>query len=1110
MHRLRGKKKAQEEIIPPRPSVESDQPGPFKMFGRSKKVVEEPKLEIDLATALPSSDDFRTSLLMTGLSARFSMLREQDDPSSKLGKASDDSVLFPRRQSRLDFGLNTGLTDIAEVASIRSNTYARLEGGYIPDDVPTTPTSMMNRGKPVDGNNLFGGRQKIYKISGTGSTKSVHLSGRALYEDDVAMSSFQKWRQTERGKSSLDGYDESADNVDTFDLGPESPFRQDFNKRRETNSTTSSGPSAARNSTAATSVASSQPASSLKDWQPSTIAAQHSNSSTPQVERSVTRTRRLYEQSLTQDLQEHQSSALSRIDTLSRQRHFSRTPDLTPGAPSPTSATYNERAITQQRSILTKASAPNLRSFSPPNTGGSQHGTIPKLPKMETRQGFTTSPPLSPPISETGEPQSFASLPNDAGKPSGHSYFSRPTQQYDEGKFAQRQRQLQQASEPTTTQIRRESGTSTPTSRSRSSSSVYRVPVEKTEGGSIRPEPTVAEEDMVTSFLDMGDDDESIEPAPIPARHSDHRPAPVQIERPADNEHPALRKASIPSPLPLIQGGDEAPNAKDSETESPEDSPTLGPVSGLSGMVRQHLRTTSNTSSAYDDEDDMDDRASTQSPTAERPNHLMPTMPSRINTSRENSSPMPSSGSIRTPTSPAMPTPFQPRQTPQVPQQPPPLPPTQHTHSDSLPDTGAPRESQEYDEFARHLADGARRVRERLTSYVESDHSRSSSPAPTPAPSQEAYHPPRGSSLRRPERSRATSTEGERPPRDHSQSRAMKLLGLGLTHQSTSPPLPNHPAFENSDATANESVRRTSEEQEAADDKGEPVHAGLKAFRQARRELQRMKEKEVQQRYQGPSDSRPSPNGQVLDPPNYMPPPPPSQQRSPAPNGWQDRNGPPVSYNRMSNEDRRNGSRSRTGSVGPYDRDRSGSETSNYGPPRPRQTSSPYGDYERPYSPAMNGMPPQGYGQRPSGTPDYRRQMGMASNASSRDTSPARSPYPRPSTGNSGHMGMRQGPGASPNAMGSAPPLPPINPRRKNQGSDVGRDGPLNMPMSDKPMTGRPPVRMPEEETNPINFRQRLRKVTSEGNGLRGQVNRSSPPRDAMPRMPVSGMGGMK
>lgn len=74
------------------------------MFGKSKKSRDDDaEKPLDISAALPSSDDFRTSLLMTGLSARFSMLREQDDPNSKLGKASDDSVLF-RRQSRMDYG----------------------------------------------------------------------------------------------------------------------------------------------------------------------------------------------------------------------------------------------------------------------------------------------------------------------------------------------------------------------------------------------------------------------------------------------------------------------------------------------------------------------------------------------------------------------------------------------------------------------------------------------------------------------------------------------------------------------------------------------------------------------------------------------------------------------------------------------------------------------------------------------------------------------------------------------------------------------------------------------------------------------------------------------
>ena len=72
-----------------------------KKTKKGKKGQEEPKPEFDLSAALPKADDFRTSLIMPGLSTRFSMLKEQDDPDSKIGKASDDSVLQPKRQSRL-------------------------------------------------------------------------------------------------------------------------------------------------------------------------------------------------------------------------------------------------------------------------------------------------------------------------------------------------------------------------------------------------------------------------------------------------------------------------------------------------------------------------------------------------------------------------------------------------------------------------------------------------------------------------------------------------------------------------------------------------------------------------------------------------------------------------------------------------------------------------------------------------------------------------------------------------------------------------------------------------------------------------------------------------
>ncbi|RSM01759.1 hypothetical protein CEP52_008361 [Fusarium oligoseptatum] len=197
MNRFRGRKKGKDELDAPRPSVESESSSPFKMFGKKKAPEEEPKKEIDLASALPSTDEFRTSLLMTNLSARFSMLREQDDPNTKVGKASDDSVLFPKRQSRMmDFGFSAGLGDIAEVESIRA-PFAR-SSFQSSDDAASTSGSIMGRSKPTEGNNLFGGRQKIYKIAAGGSGA---MSGRALYDDDVAQSAFQKWRQAEKGET---------------------------------------------------------------------------------------------------------------------------------------------------------------------------------------------------------------------------------------------------------------------------------------------------------------------------------------------------------------------------------------------------------------------------------------------------------------------------------------------------------------------------------------------------------------------------------------------------------------------------------------------------------------------------------------------------------------------------------------------------------------------------------------------------------------------------------------------------------------------------------------------------------------------------------------------
>ncbi|RXG43133.1 hypothetical protein VDGE_09078 [Verticillium dahliae] len=436
MNRFRTKKKTKEEA-PPRVSNDSDSPAPFRLFGKNKKTTEEePKKEIDLATALPSSDDFRTSLLMTGLSARFSMLKEQDDPTSKIGKASDDSVLFPKRQSRmLDFGFGPGLGDIAEVESIRGKApFARMDSFHSSEG--STSGSIMDRAKPVDGNNLFGGRQKIYKLpSGGASTKNLDggMSGRALYGDDVAMSSFQRWRQSEKDRQP--STEERQDQVNlSIDIPrAESPPAADVHRKRETNSSMSSAPSVGRNSTAATSVT-SQPNAMSKDWQ-SAGASSHSSSATPALERSVTRTRRLYETGLLNDLHEQQNSALSRMDTLSRQRNLgSRTPDM-PNAPSPTTGLFTDRF--GDRKLLAKASAPNLRSMSPPMTASSMgtldFGTrVPSIPESKTAFGTNVAAPLSPPISESEERSPLTIQPNDLGKATSMGVFNKPAQQYDE------------------------------------------------------------------------------------------------------------------------------------------------------------------------------------------------------------------------------------------------------------------------------------------------------------------------------------------------------------------------------------------------------------------------------------------------------------------------------------------------------------------------------------------------------------------------------------------------------------------------------------------------------------------------------------------------------
>ncbi|KAF3065051.1 hypothetical protein GL218_00975 [Daldinia childiae] len=1089
-----AKKKAKDDISTPRPSQDSELSMPFRPFRKGKKAQEPEKVEIDISAALPSNDEFRTSLLMTGLSARFSMLREQDDPNTKIGKASDDSVLFPKRQSRLDYGGFRGLGDIAEVESIKAAAPFARQTSYNSDDADSLKaSSVMGRSKPTEGNNLFGGRQKIYKIpAGTSSSKNLDggMSGRALYDDDVALSAFQRWRQAEKERKSSEGDGEEDEErnssyADADAVRADSPILSNYNQKRETSSTTSSIPSLARNSTAATSITSSQRTPSLMDWQPST-------NPTTTVERSVTRTRRLYESGLSNDLHEQQSSALSRIDTLTRQRTFgSLTPDLAQNSPSPTAFGFADR-FSSERKVLAKSSAPNLRSMSPPVTA-SPTGTpdlgdrVPSATDM--RSNFGGAPPLSPPISETEENSILQIHPNDRGKATTLGIFQKPLQPYDESRYAQRQLQRQQGRETPTQRSRDDLNPSSGTNRSSSSSSGTRqlepkVYVAPTETGSASIEPA-------TSFLaDPNDSDCSPAASPKSALRDSTKPAE------SDNQ-----------PIP----GENSSMSPNSKGISPADSPTLGPApgAGLSGMVRQHLRGDSNASSIYGvtpgtsglesrfpagREDEQDFRGSGvnanpwELPDVDRDWTLDLDVNEPMLDIQSRSSNVPTAEEFAGKSTNAT--------------------------------TGDDR-----DEFASQLADGARRVRERLTTYVETD-SRSSSPRRSEEPvdvrEQTSNVRQNGLGLLQSKSSRGSLIDRSREP---PQSKAMKMLGLG----------------------ASSSPQSTSSAREHDDVEQQPTesdsHAGLRAFRQAKRELQKMKEAEIEVRHQTQSQDLALDTDSVRSTPTRQLP---SGQRSPE----RERKPPPIFYQQrtFSEEGKEVQTLPSRGQLR-NDRDRSGSDSSNDGrsnvrPTRNLQISSS-GTAARPpmRSPGLPGtdikgspiMPPQPYPgskkSKPAATSNLRVQTSRGFESS--QPSPI-SPMPSPFGRNPPSSGVVPSPrsGASPNRgyenaspttsdstrrkiktkdisdptfvmstsqvptvalseapqnisrsnSRSAPPLPPINPRRRQ---DFSSTRAVFDNLSRRSGNG-----MEAEALD----RKRLRPVASDGSGLQSRAPNNAPP----------------
>jgi hypothetical protein len=643
-----------------------EHPPAGKKAKKGKKGQEiEPAFQLNLATALPATDDFRTSLIMPSLSTRFSMLREQDDPSSKMGKASDDSVLQPKRQSRLqEFGFYSGaLSDIAEVQSINGSIrppFANERQNSFDSSATGDAGGMMTRSRPGEGNILFGGRQKVYKVSNTGTVGSM---GRQLYDDDVHMSAFQKLRQQEKEQKELDDQ-AKVDDMLSDPLSPAndtvySPSVEDYNQRRETTSSTSSNPGNLRTSTAATSIT-SQGANSVATSSPVLTSPSELN-------RSATKTRRLYDQGLDQHFHDQQSSALHRLNTIQK----TRVPTGHATSPLPFSQTrsatnlndrFNRSSPFRMDSPTSMGPAPGIFSGMDSQSGGSS--------PVKSRPH---SPPLTSPLvsdSEDAQTLNSALQPNDRGKATAMGAFNKPTQAFNEQQYAERTKRMQQERDTSVPKL--ETPQKQPFDHphnhlldtSRKPSLRERIEIEKrkrnevgipsqqssdspreqkqaTSAFSVFQRAANQIKSPTTSYPDLSPDTQKgktffASPGSSEDEEDAHKNTsfakPTEIGRridriptatgpaPSLDDHPALRSrsnsnldasgrpalrersASRPPPAQYSSGVKPQDESGIGAVDSDVDSPTLGPNNGgLSGLIRQHLRNISTVSSDYGD-----------------------------------------------------------------------------------------------------------------------------------------------------------------------------------------------------------------------------------------------------------------------------------------------------------------------------------------------------------------------------------------------------------------------------------------------------------------------------------------------------------------------------
>lgn len=700
MHRLRTRRRQKENEGTPRKSNESEVPAlptlkSRKTFRRNKTAPTPVAPALDLTNALPPTDDFRTSLLMPKLSARFSVLRDESDKNSDSG-----TVLFGK-DSQATYGLgkgfvfpaypNGGLSDIAEVSSIRGSAHtndpaAQIRppfafgrndsdfSGYGTDDDSTYSGGMMNRSKPGEGNNLFGGRQKVYKIPmGASSARSLPVGeistsdaessgprGRAVYEDDVSESAFQRQRRIEREREREWQLQQEREESERLEAArASSPQPTEHKPNRNTSSSTTSGHNSnTRVSTAATSI-NSQGASAVAGTpNPFGFTAPPSMPTSPVthnpagLDRAFTKSKRpLYEQGLDQQLHEQQSLAVNRLDLLSRQRaHGAGTPPLVHYEVTHAKSTSNlHDRYTRARAGSNAAS----RAASPTPAGSGLNSF--NFGTFESKSAGA-SPVDSPNPNISHSPAVNHS--EDEGEPEALSVFARQKRYYDEQQYTQRQIQMH-AGGRETPELRgasrlgmhsaagRPRGDSNVSLRFRSESAqsnhrAYFMQSRSTTPVVERKEPpttgTFLDPASPTDDMSSRDSESETEKMILTTNAPSKLPQPVYQQRPPQTSPPPQGRLPVPPKAQNLLGEKfkGSPDQSSSQSSSPrvtrsrngslqsssplksmhrrgpsissvkssekkaDDSPTLGPTGELSALVRQHLRSESGSSSIYD------------------------------------------------------------------------------------------------------------------------------------------------------------------------------------------------------------------------------------------------------------------------------------------------------------------------------------------------------------------------------------------------------------------------------------------------------------------------------------------------------------------------------